>query len=208
MFSNVSQNMKVASNIVAGTLIFWGSAQFILFMIIAEALYPGYNISWNYISDLGVGPSAPIFNSSVILLGLAAAFSVKFLRKFFPERKIFHAFMLLCGVGAIGVGIFSENFGFIHTIFSLITFIFGGLSAVASYKIQNKPFSYYSLILGLTSIFSLIIFVALELSTFFGMPLYFLFNYLGLGRGGMERLVVYPVIVWALGFGGYLLSQK
>ncbi|MEM4141260.1 MAG: DUF998 domain-containing protein, partial [Nitrososphaeria archaeon] len=71
--------MKLESNVVAGSLIFWGSAQFILFMIVAEALYPGYNISFNYISDLGVGPSASIFNSSVFLLGLTAVSSVYYL---------------------------------------------------------------------------------------------------------------------------------
>ncbi|MEM2154927.1 MAG: DUF998 domain-containing protein [Nitrososphaeria archaeon] len=200
--------MKEASNVVAGTLIFLGSAQFILFMIVAEALYPGYNISFNYISDLGVGPSASIFNSSVFLLGLTAISSVYYLRKFIPDKKIFLAFMFLCGIGAMGVGIFSEHFGFIHTIVSLIAFIFGGLSATYSSKISRKPFSYFSLILGLISIISLVIFVVFEMLEFFRIPSYLSFNYLGLGRGGMERMVVYPVLVWALGFGGYLIGQK
>jgi hypothetical protein len=30
--------------------------------------------------------------------------------------------------------------------------------------------------------------------------------YLGLGPGGMERMVVYPVLLWSIGFGGYLMA--
>jgi len=36
-------------------------------MMMAEALYSGYSARDNYISDLGVGPSALVFNSSVFL---------------------------------------------------------------------------------------------------------------------------------------------
>ena len=61
--------LKTSPEKLAGTLIFVGTAQFILFATVAEALYPDYSISNNYISDLGVGPSAPLFNSSVLVLG-------------------------------------------------------------------------------------------------------------------------------------------
>jgi hypothetical protein len=30
----------------------------------------------------------------------------------------------------------------------------------------------------------------------------------GIGFGGMERLVAYPIILWALGLGGFLLSTR
>ncbi|MBC7091883.1 MAG: DUF998 domain-containing protein [Nitrososphaeria archaeon] len=200
--------MKIGSNAVAGALIFVGAAQFVLFLIVAEALYPGYSVSRNYISDLGVGPSSNIFNSSVFLLGFAAAASVYYLRKSFPGKRIFHVFMLLCGVGAMGVGVFTEKFGIVHTIFSLIAFVFGALSAMASFKVQKKPFSYFSLVLGTISIIALIIFVVFEVQEYFWTPSLSQFNYLGLGWGGMERIVVYPVLVWALGFGGYLMGEK
>jgi hypothetical membrane protein len=54
---------------VAGALIFIAASQFVLGLIVAEALYSGYSGSKNYISDLGVGPSSMIFNSSVFLMG-------------------------------------------------------------------------------------------------------------------------------------------
>jgi len=32
--------------------------------------------------------------------------------------------------------------------------------------------------------------------------------YLSLGPGGMERMIVYPVLLWVIGFSGYLMSLK
>lgn len=69
---------------VAGTIIFVAGAQFVLGMLVAEALYPNYSISQNYISDLGAGPSAAIFNSSVFLLGLMVVAGAYFLQGFSP----------------------------------------------------------------------------------------------------------------------------
>ena len=31
-------------------------------------------------------------------------------------------------------------------------------------------------------------------------------TYLGLGQGGMERMVVYPVLIGGVAFGGYLMA--
>ena len=55
---------------ISGALIFLGAAQFILVLVIAEALYPGYNVATNYISDLGVGQTALLFNVSVAVFGV------------------------------------------------------------------------------------------------------------------------------------------
>jgi hypothetical protein len=29
---------------------------------------------------------------------------------------------------------------------------------------------------------------------------------LGLGVGGMERMILYPILMWGAGFGGYLIA--
>jgi hypothetical membrane protein len=31
--------------------------------------------------------------------------------------------------------------------------------------------------------------------------------YLSLGKGGMERIVAYPLLMWGAGFGGHLIGQ-
>jgi len=33
-------------------------------------------------------------------------------------------------------------------------------------------------------------------------------NYLGLGVGGIERIVAYPLLLWVVGFGGYLMGSS
>jgi hypothetical protein len=38
--------------------------------------------------------------------------------------------------------------------------------------------------------------------------LYISKNFLGLGNGGMERMIVYPVLTWGISFGGYLLGMS
>ena len=195
MEQNIPQNMKQFNSKVAGTLIFIGAVQFILGMLIAECIHPNYSVANNYISDLGkLGTaSAPVFNTSVFVLGLTVAVSAYFLRHI-VRNKVFLGFLILCGIGAMGVGIFPEDFGVVHTAVSLIAFLFGALSAIASYKYQKPPLSYFAVILGLTSLTALVMF-ATDI-------------YLGLGKGGMERMIAYPMLLWAIGFGGHLQKSE
>ena len=185
--------MKYDNRKVVGALLFIASVQCVLGIIIAEALYPGYSTSENYISDLGVGPSALIFNSSVFLLGVFAVAGAYFIQRAFGSR-LFSVLLILTGVGAMGVGLFPENFGIIHGIASLITFLFGGLSAIMSYKLQKPPLSYFSVLLGALSLVALVLFIS--------------GTYLGLGKGGMERMIAYPTLLWGVGFGSHLIGYS
>ena len=178
---------------VAGALFFIAASQFVLGLVVAEARYPGYSISGNYISDLGVGPSANVFNASVFLLGLLIIIGTYFLQRGL-NYKILTLLLVLTAIGAMGVGVFTEHVNdTIHGIVSLIAFLFGGLSAIASYKLLKLPFSVIAGILGFMCLGALVPFTANI--------------YLGLGQGGMERMVVYPLLVWGAGFGGYLIGQ-
>lgn len=185
--------MKYDNRKVAGALLFIASVQCVLGIIIAEALHPGYSTSQNYISDLGVGPSALIFNSSVFLLGAIVILDI-YLTQHALGSRLFSGLLVLMGVGAVGVGLFPENFGIIHRIASLFIFLFGALSAIVSYKMQKPPFSYLSLLLGALSLVALLL---------FGSGIY-----LGLGKGGMERMIAYPPLLWCVGFGGYLIGYS
>ena len=98
----------------------------------------------------------------------------------------------MAGIGAIGVGLFTEDAGVLHVIFSFMTFLFAGLSAITSYKLEKPPFSYFSVISGVAVLLALVFFAS---GTF-----------LGLGKGGMERMIAYPALLWAVGFGGYLIG--
>lgn len=182
---------------------FIGSTIFMLGLNLAELLYPGYSVSQNYISDLGatcrsgicniVQPSAIIFNSSIILTGICVLIGSYILSSKFKSRFL-SIFMAFSGIGAICVGIFPEYTGNIHRFAALITFIFGGFSPIAAFRLLKSPISYLSIALG-----------ALSLAA---IPLYISRQYMGLGQGGMERMIVYPFVLWLLGFGGYLMCGQ
>jgi hypothetical membrane protein len=177
----------------AGPLILVGAAQFIVGMMVAEALYNGYSVADNYISDLGVGPSALIFNSSVFLFGLMIVVASYYIWRI-SKGKLVTVMFLLAGIGAMGVGVFPESVEVIHPIVSLIAFLFGGLSAIAAYRLEKPPLNYISVIMGLIALIALVLFITQ--------------NFLGLGKGGMERMIAYPIILWIIGFGGYLIGSE
>jgi len=183
--------MNYSNEKIAGSLLFIGGILCILGIIVAEALYPSYSTSNNYISDLGVGPSSLIFNSSIFLLGVLVVAGAYFIHRTFNSR-MFSIIVTIAGIGAIGVGLFTEAAGVLHVVFSFITFIFVGLSAIMSYKLQKPPFSYFSIVLGVAVLLALVLLVS---GTF-----------LGLGKGGMERMIAYPALLWTVGFGGYLIG--
>ena len=185
--------MRLEDRQWAGLFIFAGTTQFAIGMIIAEAVDPPYSVSTNYISDLGVRAGAVVFNASIVLLGLTILVTAWFLLRAFRDR-ILTITVVLAGIGAIGVGVFTEDFGGIHSIVSFITFVFAALSAILAFRIVRPPLGYLSVLLGVASLVAL--------------GLYISKVYAGLGNGGMERMIVYPVLAWGIGFGGYLLGMS
>src|SRR5947199_4748648 len=162
-------------------------------MIIADVVDATYFVSTTYSSDLGVRVCAPILNASIILLGIAILATSWFVFRAFKDR-ILMIVVLLAGAGAVGVGVFTEKApDGLHSIVSLITFLFAALSAILASRILRPPLSYLSVLLGVGSLLAL--------------GLYLSENNFDLGSGGMERMIVYPVLAWGIGFGGYLLGM-
>jgi hypothetical membrane protein len=193
----------------AGVLFFFAVTQFVLGLTVAEALYPGYNISGQYISDLGIGPSSAVFNSSVFLLGALILIGV-FLLRGFPGFKTLNVTLLLMAVWSMGVGVFTKSVPAVHGAVSLAAFFFAGLSAMASIRVVKMPLSLISAFLGLMTLGALALFSAgmvtsgsLTSSEAFDSAFY-----LSLGPGGMERMIVYPPLMWLATFGGHLLSRQ
>ncbi|MEM2096036.1 MAG: DUF998 domain-containing protein [Candidatus Caldarchaeum sp.] len=180
-------------NVVAGALLFISIVQFMMALRIAESVYPGYSVSGNYISDLGVGVAAPIFNTSIIILGICVILAAYLSAEVFRSR-LFRAFIALAGIGAAGVGIFPENVPVLHSVMSLITFLFGGIAAVYSVRVLDRPVGLLSVVAGIVSLAALILFIT--------------GSYMGLGHGGMERLIVYPVLVWGVMLAGNIISRR
>ena len=187
----------------AGILFFLAGSIILMGIITAEAFYPEsptYTTHNSMISDLGdteppnsiiTQPSATIFNLSMILTGILVL-SGNFLFQYSDKKLVLMLFGLL-GLGVLGVGVFPGDINPQHPIFAILTFISGGLAAIYSYSLINSPFKYLAILLGVISLF-------------------FLFTYQlfipTLGGGGVERWIAYPIILWMIGFGGYLMGKS
>ncbi len=167
-----------------------------LFMVhLAELLFSGYSTSQDYISDLGVGPSPSrwIFTAAIILFGLTALVTSALLRQK-SRKSLIWLLLASSGIGAIGVGVFNENYiPEVHAFFALLAFLFGNLAVVYSSKMVRSPLSHLFILLGLIGLLALVL---------FGGD-----TYLGLGRGGMERMIFYPAMFWSIGFGAYMFAE-
>ncbi len=186
----------------AGTLLFIGTGQFLFFFSLAEIYYPGYDVSTDPLSDLGaacrggvctfVHPSSEIFNATTALLGLILILSAYYFWKG-SGSGAYPLFVALAGVGALGVGVFNESYGEVHVFFSALTFVSAGIQALLVYRVASAPFYHFSAFAGV---------VTLVATLLYGTE-----TYLGLGQGGMERMVVYPVLVSAIAMGGHLMGR-
>jgi hypothetical membrane protein len=106
--------------------------------------------------------------------------------------------MIIASIGAIGIGVFPETTGTLILLVSGITFFFTGLSAMISYWISRLLMSIISVALGLIT---LVIFVLYAGALFFGS------GYLGLGPGGLERVMAYAALIWVIGIGAHFMGR-
>jgi hypothetical membrane protein len=201
--------MPYSKATIAGTIFFIAATQFVLCLIIAEATHPGYSVSTNYISDLGVGPSAIIFNASVFTLGLLIL-AATILQRHNSNQRILNIMLLLMAIGAMGVGVFTKDFTLAHGAVSSAAFFFAALSAITSFKILPKPLSLISIVLGAMTLTALALFSAgmLTSGSMTSTEAYDSTFYLGLGPGGMERMIVYPAIMWLAAFGAHIITKQ
>jgi hypothetical membrane protein len=188
---------------IAGIILIIGCIQFFMAVNLAETQYPGYSISKNVLSDLGgslppVEPSAIIFNLSIIVFGVLGIITVYLILKS-GGCRLFSSCLAISSIGAVGVGLFPEYTGSTHLFFALLTFLFGSLAVLFSYRLGlNIPMVIISIITGLTSFLVLITFILSPGTN----PL---ITYLGVG--GAERLMAYPTLLYLTALGGYLTSR-
>lgn len=190
----------------AGAVLVVGSLQFILAMIVVQLKYPGYSDLTNYISDLGGAhsPWAVVFNASAIVLGLLTLLAAYLLLAAFNHRlsrTLGLGFLAIAGIGAFFVGIFPETStalgGHAHGLFADIAFIASGLALInlpgaMLRDTRWEGYRAFTFLLGVITLLAIVLFVAGKWGP--------------LGAGGMERLVVAPILLWAIVAGVHLLS--
>lgn len=185
---------------LSGSFFLLGGVQWFLGMLAAESWYDGYSSRIDYVSDLGTGPTAFIYNLSVFVLGAFIVLGTFFLYKA-NRGRVLPILLTICGIGAMGVGIFPANLQPMHSVFTLLAILFGSFAAVGSYGYQTKPMSIISVVLGLMSFILAMIFIP-----YLGLPFGSTDTFLGIAKGSMERWAIDPILAWIIAFGGYLMG--
>lgn len=197
--------------------------QFLAAMVVVQLKWgpPTYSLTQNYISDLGAihcgtvagrlvcSPYHDVFNVSSILLGLLLIFGTLLIPTAFPtrtSRRLGLGLLVLAGVGAMGVGLSPEDYNLtLHNVSVLLAFTAGGLALVvlgfAMFRDTRwDGYRAYSVFSGLVSL--------VVLGLFAGKA----YDWGGLwsevGAGGLERLIVAPVLLWALVVAIHLLRIR
>jgi hypothetical membrane protein len=190
---------------IAGALLVLAGCVALMGIISAETFYPGYTTAQNEISDLGatrppnsviLQPSATIFNLTMLATGLlVVGAAVALYRAGFTW--IATVPLGLFGLGAFLVGVFPGNWGDIHALSALLTFVAGGVTAIAAVTVVRGPLRVIAPVLGAVSLLTLVsVFVLGDASP---MAVF--------GPGGLERWVAYPDLLFVIAFGGYLMGD-
>jgi hypothetical membrane protein len=195
-----------------GPILYVTSVQYFVVQILAAARFvPAYSWSGNTISDLGntrcrafnnrpiCSPLHPLMNISFVVLGVTIiAGSMLVYHRFSGRRAVaigFGAFTV-GGLGVVLVGLFPENtIPAFHGIGATLPFLVGNAGiAVLGFSFDVPgPLRVFTWLTGCCALAALI--------------LYSSSHYLGLGEGGMERVVAYPQTVWMIVLGIYCLTH-
>jgi hypothetical membrane protein len=190
---------------VAGVLLSLAGVVLLLGFITAEALYPGsYSTHANTVSHLGASeppgsvvlqPSAAIFDGTMLLAGAMILAGAWFAWRALRRRAVLIPTALL-GAGALGVGVFPLTHPTPHTLFAFTAFLSGGIAVIVASRVAPGPFRHLWAALGT---------VALA-ATVLGVFLLEWAPVAELGEGGIERWIVYPIVLWLVAFGSWLLG--
>ncbi len=199
---------------LAGALLFIAGVVVVMGIITAEATYPDYSTRTNDVSDLGATrwpnsiikqPAATIFTGTLVAVGALVIVGGYAVYRGLESGRVVTALailLVLYGIGAFGVAAFNgstEQSLALHTLFSLLVFTIGGLAAIVSYGVTRVPFSIFAVILGVIALAGITINIVYQDAD----PLFAV-----IGLGGLERWIIYPSVLWLIGFGGYLMGKS
>ncbi|MFC6865340.1 DUF998 domain-containing protein [Halomicroarcula sp. GCM10025817] len=194
------RGVAIAPGTLAGVCFFALAAQFITVIMLAAAMVPGYDFRAAAISDLGVFPeTALLFNVSLVAVGVLNLAGGYFFYRVHGKRWLLTIFAL-AGVGAIGAGLFPLDTGGLHGLAALLAFVFFNVQAIGSGTRLSGIMRALALLAGgLGLVFVVLMALGDGGNTAAFGPI---------GHGGTERMIVYPVMLWLVAFGGYLLGEN
>jgi hypothetical membrane protein len=194
-----------------GPILYVAGMQYFAVQLLAALRWPRpYNISRDTISDLGntacgtwngryvCSPLHDLMNGSFIVLGITMLLgSVLISRRHGKGRMATAGFtaMGLSGLGAVMVGIFPEN-----SVPAL-----HGLGSVLPFTLGNAALMAIAISLAIPPLLRLCVFVS-GAAALLALAAYASSHDLGLGEGGIERVVAYPQTICLVVIGCYLIA--
>ena len=109
------------------------------------------------------------------------------------KNLLFAGGVLALAISIMCIGIFPENVQPEHYFASYLTFLLGPLAAIGSFWFSKKPWKYLFAALGIISLTAAALLTNGET--------------LGIGIGFVERVIVYPFLIWGIAFGVYLFRE-
>jgi hypothetical membrane protein len=202
---------------IAGVLAAVASIEWIIGVFVAQAYYPNYSITQNALSDLGATchtstaytpnacliyqPSSIIFNTTLTLFGVLSIPAAYLVNRTLRKRPL-SILLSLFGLGVLIDGVFAENVQLtIHALGGLVAFGAGALAAIAVYRLGEatpRSFQYFSAAIGIVSLAGALVLLLLPLGTLENSFI---------GFGGVERITLYPLIVWEALLGIVFLAK-
>jgi hypothetical membrane protein len=183
----------------SGVILFALAAQFMVVIMLGASIAPGYDMASGAISDLGViEETAMLFNLSLVAVGILNVLGGALLLRWHGRAWLF-ALFLVAGVGAIGAGVFPLDSGGPHGLFALVAFLAFNLQAVGVTAVTTGPIRWLAALAGIVGL-AFVVLMAIGdggNAAVFGP----------IGHGGTERMIVYPVMLWMLAFGGWLMAS-
>lgn len=186
--------------------------EFVGGMIVAQLAWtnPRYSLTQNVISDLGAihcqmvgsrhvcSPLHSVFNGSLIVAGIVLILGLLLLRSALPRKRpatVGIGLLVVSSLGAIGVGLFPEDYLLpAHLLSAFLAFAGGNLAvlfiglAMRSDRHWGRGWSVYSVGSGLVGLaaLGLIVVRAYDWGGFFS----------AWGEGGIERTIAAPIFLW------------
>lgn len=168
---------------------------FTVLVIVASLIRPGYSQTYNYVSDLGVGPYAIIQNINFLIFGLLSIGFALGLKEGLPSHKYLKSavwLVIIFGLGIIGAGVFPEDYlsQLPHNIVSATAFvaiiaaqllIWRGLKGA-----DNSVWSRYRTFSLITGLLSIILVIALKIAV----------TDFSAFQGALEKLFIAVWLIW------------
>ena len=196
-----------------GSILYVTSIQyFAVQLFVALQWRQPYNLSRDTISDLGstacgtwnghyvCSPFHNLMNASLVVLGITMTLGSVLVSRYFANgraSKTGFAAMVISGLGAIMAGFFPEN----------SVPAFHGLGAALPFVLGNVSLIILALSLRMPALLRQCLFLS-GVAALLGLMAYASSHDLGLGEGGIERVVAYTQTVCLIVIGSYLAARS